>query len=117
MAKKKDMPIEECVNDTLPCELVAADAEITNEQYKQLCECKDNALRLAEEIQNNLRTQLSEQVEMYNRDVKYLTEINKNSIKYTRAKEDAVLKILEGVTSLLTIDRMPITPVAEKEEK
>ena len=28
MVKKKDIPTEECVNDTLPCELVSADAEI-----------------------------------------------------------------------------------------
>lgn len=116
MAKKMIAPVEVEETGTLSCEL-AKEEEITREQYKQLCECKDNALKVAEQTQDNLRAQLTEQVEMYNRDIKYLTEINKNSIRYTRTKEDAVLRILEGVTTLLTIDRMPITPVAEKEEK
>lgn len=107
--------MEEQLN-VLPCE-EAKESEITLEQYKHLCECKDNALKIAEDTQEKLRMQLNKQVEMYNHDMNYMSELNRNSVNYTRAKEDAIIKILEGITSLITLDRMPIVPDNLKEEK
>lgn len=102
------------LDDILPCE-EAVPTELTVEQWKHISECKDNALKVAEDTQEKLRTQLNQQVEMYNHDMNYMTTVNSNTIKYSRAKEDATLKILEGVMSLMQLDRQQIVP-AEKEE-
>lgn len=89
--------------------------DLTQEDYKKLCEYKDSALKVAEDTNDKLRTQLNQQVEMYNRDMDYMNSINQNTVKYTRAKEDALHKILEGVSELIKLDRMPIAPKTEEE--
>ena len=112
MKLQKDNMVE--LNDILPCEEAVA-TELTAEQWRHISECKDNALKVAEDTQEKLRMQLNQQVEMYNHDMNYLTTVNSNTIKYSRAKEDASLKILEGVMELMKLDRQPIAP-QEKEE-
>ena len=111
MKKKKEEPVvTEVVQDVLPCTPVDDTAELSKEHLQHLLDCKDAALKIAEDTQDRLRAQLNQQVELYNKDMEYMSALNRNSIQYTRAKEDALLKILEGVTTLITIDRMPIVP-------
>lgn len=95
---------------SLPCEEAKSDDTFTLEDWRRLMLDKDNALKVAEDTQNKMRTQLNQQVEMYNRDMNYMTEMHSNMVKYTRTKEDAIKKVLEGVTTLMEIDRMPIAP-------
>lgn len=100
--------------DVLPIE--EADVNTLQESdYKSLYEQKSNALTMAEETNRTLRAQLGKQVEMYNKDVKHLSGIIANQSKYKNTKEDAVLKVLEGIIELIKLDKMDLIP-SEKED-
>lgn len=102
--------------ETLPCEPVNEE-DLTREQLKNLCECKDNALKIAADTQEKLRVQLNEQIAMYNKDIAYMSELHSNTVKYSQKKEDYIKKILEGVIGLIDLDREPIVPNPKKEER
>jgi len=89
---------------------------LTKDELITLCETKDNALKVAADTQEKIRMQLNQQVDMYNRDISYLSTINKNTVEYSRAKEDALIKIFEGALALMQLDRKPIAPKLEGEE-
>lgn len=100
---------QEDLNTVLPC-TEATEPELTIADYKRLNEYKDNALKVAEDTQTRLRDQINKQVDMYNKDMKYMAELQTNSMTYTKTKEDAFLKVLMGLIELIGIDRMPIKP-------
>lgn len=91
--------------------------DLTKAELITLCETKDNALKVADDTVSKLNTQLNQQVDMYNRDVTYLSTLNKNTVEYSRAKEDALIKIYEGALALMQLDRKPIAPIMEGENK
>lgn len=91
--------------------------DMHKDELISLCDSQKRALEVAANTQEKLRSQLNEQVEMYNRDIKYLTTLNKNTVEYARAKEDALRKIYEGALELMGLDRRPIAPSIEGEEK
>lgn len=86
---------------------------LTVDELNSIIRQKDSTLQTAEKINKNLRDQVQEQVENYNRDTSYLAKTNQNLVKLYRKKEDAITKIITGVLDLYLIDREEIAPKYE----
>lgn len=114
-AKEQGMPnpfVEEAAVELNNLEEVSTMSEA---DYKSVIEQKDNALNTANTIIERQRQQLDTSNKDYQYGMRFMHELNENTIKYYKAKEDAQLKVLEGLRELMSLDRIQIEPKIERE--
>lgn len=92
----------------------ATPEDLTLADYKRLSHDKDQALIIAEDRIKELQENLISLRTQAGNDINMLNTINKNTIAYSKKKEDAVLKVMQGLTDLMFLDRTVIIP-KEKE--
>lgn len=99
-------------SDILP---ITEATDISPEDFHRLMEDKDAALKNYTVIVEGLQKSNTDIITHYNADMTYMSELNANVVKNFRAKEDATMKVIEGVLELMKIDRNVLAP-ARKED-
>lgn len=90
--------------------------ELEKEELIHLLKQKDVSITNYNDLLNEARQAHKEVVEIYNKDMEYLSTVNSNLIKFNRRKEDAVKNIVSGALTLLTSDREVIAPERKENE-
>lgn len=90
--------------------------ELEKEDLIRLLNQKDVVITNYTHLLNEARQAHKEIVELYNKDMDYLSTVNANLIKFNRYKEDAVKNIVSGALTLLTSDREVIAPERKENE-
>jgi uncharacterized protein (DUF885 family) len=93
---------------------VLDNSKMTKDQLITLLVTKTKAIEQLETIRLNQDEQIRNVNEMASKEIRTLQGMLTNTVKYTKKKEDAILKIMQGMTDLMFLDREQINPTEEK---
>ncbi len=83
---------------------------LTKEQLITVNDQLQEGMKIAQHQIDTLSKQMTDQINRYNNDVKFMQDIQSNTVKYSREKEFNLMKIIEGTLGMMNIDKMPIAP-------
>jgi len=101
--------IEPVLEDTLPLEEAVLE-DLTKEELLRVLTEKDKTIGYNESLIEKYRNELERISKVYEHDMKYMNALLENITKRATTKEDAVLSLLDSAKSLITLDRINVSP-------